>query len=632
MANSFVRYTGNNSTTAYSIPFSYRSTADLTVTISGSATTAFTLNSAGTTLTFSSAPAQDAAIEIRRRTSQTSRLTDYASGSVLTENDLDTDSEQAFFMSQEAIDDAGDVIKLSNTNFQWDATSKRITNVANPTSAQDAVSKNYLENTWLSASDKTNLTAVAGKTTEIGLLGTSDAIADMNTLATSDVIADMNTLANSDIVSDLNTLASSDIVADMNTLATSANVTNMATLAGISGLSTLAANNTNITSLAGKTTELGLLGTSAVVADLALLGTSDVVADMALLATSDVISDMNTLATSDIISDLNTLASSGIVEDLNILATSANVTAMGLLGTSAVVTDMDLLGTSSNVSAMATLGTSTNVSNMSTLAGISSLSNLASAHAAVSTVATNLAAVQNFADVYRISSSAPTTSLTVGDLYFDTTANELKVYKSSGWAAAGSTVNGTSARFTYTVSGTPTTVSGADANGNTLAYDAGFCDVYLNGVRLSGADITITSGTSIVFASPLANGDLVDIVAYGTFNVASLSASNIDSGTVNSARLPTVPTTKGGTGLTSLGTAGQALVVNSGGNALEFSNASSAEIYGFSKNSDSQLIITTTNQGADNITSSTFANFDDVLFSASGFTFSISNGELIATI
>ena len=57
MANSFVRYTGNASTTAFSIPFSYRSTGDLTVTISGSATTAFTLNAAGTTLTFNSAPA-----------------------------------------------------------------------------------------------------------------------------------------------------------------------------------------------------------------------------------------------------------------------------------------------------------------------------------------------------------------------------------------------------------------------------------------------------------------------------------------------------------------------------------------------------------------------------------------------
>ena len=147
MANSFVRYTGNNSTTSYSIPFSYRSTDDLTVTLAGVVTTAFTLNSAGTTLTFNSAPAQDVAIEIRRRTSQGTKLVDYASGSVLTENDLDTDSDQAFFMSQESIDDANDVIKISNVDFQYDATNKQIRNVADPTSAQDVATKNYLENT-----------------------------------------------------------------------------------------------------------------------------------------------------------------------------------------------------------------------------------------------------------------------------------------------------------------------------------------------------------------------------------------------------------------------------------------------------------------------------------------------------
>ena len=83
-------------------------------------------------------------------------------------------------------------------------------------------------------------------------------------------------------------------------------------------------------------------------------------------------------------------------------------------------------------------------SDITTLAGISGLSSLAAAHAAVTNVNNNLTSVQNFADVYRIASSAPTTSLNQGDLYFDTTANELKVYKNSGWAAAGSTVNGTS--------------------------------------------------------------------------------------------------------------------------------------------------------------------------------------------
>ena len=63
-------------------------------------------------------------------------------------------------MGQEAIDDANDVIKVSSTDFQWDAQNKRLTNVADPTAAQHAATKNYLENTWLSASDKTTLNNV----------------------------------------------------------------------------------------------------------------------------------------------------------------------------------------------------------------------------------------------------------------------------------------------------------------------------------------------------------------------------------------------------------------------------------------------------------------------------------------
>ena len=52
-------------------------------------------------------------------------------------------------------------MKLDNSD-RFDALNKRIVNVADPTSAQDAVTKNYLETVWLSPSDKSNINTLAG--------------------------------------------------------------------------------------------------------------------------------------------------------------------------------------------------------------------------------------------------------------------------------------------------------------------------------------------------------------------------------------------------------------------------------------------------------------------------------------
>ena len=58
---------------------------------------------------------------------------------------------------------------------------------------------------------------------------------------------------------------------------------------------------------------------------------------------------------------------------------------------------------------------------------------------------------------------------------------------------------------------------------------------------------------------------------------------------------------------------------------------SGPEIYGFT-GIGSNLQVTTTNGGADNISSAQYAAFEDVLFAPSGMTFSInSSGNLIAT-
>jgi hypothetical protein len=78
-----------------------------------------------------------------------------------------------------------------------------------------------------------------------------------------------------------------------------------------------------------------------------------------------------------------------------------------------------------------------------------------------------------------------------------------------------------------------------------------------------------------------ATGSTVTIPTGQTFSVVDgIPATNL-SGTIADARLPTVPVSKGGTGVTSLGTANQVLAVNSGANALEFQDASSGGIAQF---------------------------------------------------
>jgi hypothetical protein len=223
---------------------------------------------------------------------------------------------------------------------------------------------------------------------------------------------------------------------------------NVTTVAGISSdVTAVAADATDIGAVAAKATEIGRLGTAAAVADMALLGTTDCVADMAILGTSDIVADLAILATTDVVADLAILGTADVVTDLNTLGTADVVTDLNTLGTADVVSDMNTLGTGGNVTNMNTLAGI--AANITTVAGISAnVTTVAGVSANVTTVATNIANVNNFAALYQIddfSPSAPSTdgsgaSLADGDLAYDSTANQLKVYNGSSFDRIGLTL------------------------------------------------------------------------------------------------------------------------------------------------------------------------------------------------
>ena len=187
MPLSYQNYTGDNSTTQFSIPFTYQNTTEISVTVDGVAETGLTFPSSST-VQLTSAPASGAIVQVRRTTDLSARAVDFASGSVLTEEDLDDSAIQVFHAAQESKDVVNDTITL-DTDLKWEADNKVIKNVANPVNLQDAATKNYIENTWLTTSDKAQLNSLS--------------IPNLNSVATN--ITDVTTVANN--ISDVNAFA-----------------------------------------------------------------------------------------------------------------------------------------------------------------------------------------------------------------------------------------------------------------------------------------------------------------------------------------------------------------------------------------------------------------------------------------
>ena len=130
MANTFVEYTGNNSTTNYSITFEYLKEAEVKATLDGTATTDFTFANA-TTLSFNTAPGSGVKIRIYRETDVSALKATFFAGSAIKAEDLNDNFTQNNFAVEELRESTWDVdTETIKSNETWVSNDTQIATTA----------------------------------------------------------------------------------------------------------------------------------------------------------------------------------------------------------------------------------------------------------------------------------------------------------------------------------------------------------------------------------------------------------------------------------------------------------------------------------------------------------------------
>lgn len=146
MASTIAFYTGDGTTTDFTVPFDYLAKKFVRVS---RGTTILTGGDYGdiskdyyfldkNKVRLKVPPATGEEVIIRRYTSATDRVVSFKDASVLKANDLDVSSVQTIHIAEEARDVINDAL-LKDKQGNWDAKGKRITNVGAPVADNDAI-------------------------------------------------------------------------------------------------------------------------------------------------------------------------------------------------------------------------------------------------------------------------------------------------------------------------------------------------------------------------------------------------------------------------------------------------------------------------------------------------------------
>ena len=692
MAYAYTIYSAGSSQTDYTIAWPYIKEAHVKVYVNF-VDTSFTFHNA-TTARLASAPASGTRVEVRRVTPPSAVLVDYADGSTLTASDLDTSNLQHLYIAQELDDALKQGISISATTGLPTLSNQRLTEVADPTAAQDAATKNYVD-----TQDATKQPLDA-ELTELATMAstTAGALADLTQAEVQ--ILDGATLSTDElnfvdgVTSALQTQldAKQPLDADLTTLSgcQTGAATKIALLTSgeIAILDDATVTTTELNTLDGITSSTGELnkldGVTATTANLNVV--SGMTKATTLTSNSDTEFPTSKAVNDRILTVTNALGGFVAISNETSFPTSNPDPSDGA-GT--VISIADAGGVVVNGSGVATIANGAGSGNTVTISGFpSSLYSKTLATGVGLQVQTTTTLhtytyhkllaketdveqlsddINDFNNRYRTGGTNPDTDNDAGDLFFNTGTDKMYVRNAANnsWdevqsigeffintlSSVGSnsdsppggsaTFNGTARKFTLSNPPSVAQQLVVSINGVIQKPNAGSA-FPSEGFSLSGSTLQLA-------AAPATDAPFFIITIGSTVNIGTPSANTVDYAKLNVSNTGSVgqvlSKSSGTEGLTWIDSAPEGTAVKStgitgtkkylradGDNTCSWQVASSPEVYGFNA-SNGNLIVTTTNGGADNISASDYAAFEDQFFAATGFSFSINaSGNLIATI
>ena len=591
-------------------------------------------------------------VEVRRNSSLETPLVDYADGSTLTANDLDTSALQSLYIDQELKDNQGKTVSVDEDTGlpsmgESSAGNLRLTKVADPTAAQDAATKNYVD-----TKDALQVTKAGDSMTGALAMGTNKVTGVGDPTAAQDV-------ATKNYV-DTKVFSSGQL---SNVVVTTTNITDGTIVAGDLATGTLDGRYYTETELdagqldnryytetelnagqldnryfteteltggaldgryfteteadaryfnisSGETIKDGdafpdndtTIATTAAINDRIIDLVDDVggfvpIANETSFPTAnpDVNNGTGTLVSIKEFASSHT-PSGGTVTIANGAGSGNTVTITGCgstvltAGFGGIVETTSTLHTytfhrlSPKATEVTTVaGISGNITtvagiaaNVTTVAGISAnvttvagnntnVTNVGGSIANVNTVATNLSGVNNFADRYRVASSAPGSNNDEGDLYFDTTSNELRVYNGSAWQGGVTATGNLAGLGTNTFTGAQTFIAGQTFDGRDVSVDGTKLDGIETGATADQTNAEIrTAVEAATDSNVFTDADHTKLDGIETAATAdqtksdieslniNVNASNLNAGTIPDARFPATLPAASGANLTSL--------------------------------------------------------------------------------